>query len=436
MKGRLKIPGLYFLIFLCCGNMWLYWSRLPRAAANLLHPTETIRPKSLSDLYPRWYGTRELLLHHRNPYGIEVSNEIQVAFYGKVLDSSIPNEPRDQQRFAYPLYVVLLMAPTVYADFHTVRVIFTGVLRAAVVLSIFFWMRAFRLRLSMAALAALTALTLSSIPVMQGIDILQLGLLVSCFIAGASLLLIKGNLFPAGTVLALATIKPQMCVLPILWFALWAFSDWQRRRALVAGFASTLATLLLISEILLPGWLLHYPEALRAYAEYTRATSPIQSLFPGLLSWLIAVSIIFAASFFCWRARHEPATSTAFAIALSFALTLTVIILPTTLASFNHVLILPVVFLVLLRWKDLWSANFLSRFACIIFLSLGSLPWVLALIPDFAPGSMTNSWFVWSAPLFSSLALPFAGLGFVIMLSRNEQARETRGSIHNGADQS
>ena len=31
-----------------------------------------------SDLYPSWYGTRELLLHGRDPYGQEVSGEIQL----------------------------------------------------------------------------------------------------------------------------------------------------------------------------------------------------------------------------------------------------------------------------------------------------------------------------------------------------------------------
>jgi len=31
---------------------------------------------------------RELLLHHRDPYGAEVSREIQVAYYGHALDTA------------------------------------------------------------------------------------------------------------------------------------------------------------------------------------------------------------------------------------------------------------------------------------------------------------------------------------------------------------
>ena len=60
----------------------------------------------LSDLYPRWLGARELLLHHRDPYSPEVTREIQIGYYGRPLDPSRPQDPRDQQGFAYPAYVV------------------------------------------------------------------------------------------------------------------------------------------------------------------------------------------------------------------------------------------------------------------------------------------------------------------------------------------
>ncbi len=45
---------------------------------------------SLSDLYPRWLGARELLLHHRDPYSPEVTREIQIGYYGRVLDPTRP----------------------------------------------------------------------------------------------------------------------------------------------------------------------------------------------------------------------------------------------------------------------------------------------------------------------------------------------------------
>ena len=38
-------------------------------------------------------------------------------YYGRVLDPSRPDDPKDQQAFAYPVYVVLLLAPTVELPF-------------------------------------------------------------------------------------------------------------------------------------------------------------------------------------------------------------------------------------------------------------------------------------------------------------------------------
>jgi len=52
------------------------------------------RPRgNLSDLYPRWLGARELLLHGRDPYSPEITREIQRGYYGRELDSSRPNDP-------------------------------------------------------------------------------------------------------------------------------------------------------------------------------------------------------------------------------------------------------------------------------------------------------------------------------------------------------
>ncbi len=398
--------------------MWLYWSRLPRVVYALTSHDAPIKPKALSDLYPRWYGTRELLLHHRDPYGIEVSREIQIAFYGKVLDPSRPDEPRDQQRFAYPLYVVFLLAPTVHMDFHTVRMVVWWFLAFVTVLGAVCWLRFFRLHLSLPALVAFFAMLLSSVPAMQGVSLLQLGLLVSCFLSAAALSVISGRLFLAGVLLALATIKPQLSVLPIAWFALWALGDFRQRRSLLAGFGTTLAALILASEYLLPGWFLRYPSALRAYAGYTSAKSLLGVLFPATLSWLVSLAALFIAAWFCWRVRRQPVNSIAFAIALGFASALTVSIVPTVVAPFNHVLLVPVVLLMILHGKDLWRINSFNRLACVLFCGFGVLPWLLVLVLALVPSRADQSWLLSSAPLSASLALPFAAFGALLLMRR------------------
>ena len=95
---------------LCASAMWFYVNQIlvPYQRADA---TAHQRPRgNLSDLYPRWYGSRELLLHHRNPYSPEVTSEIQVGYYGRPLDPSRAADPRDQQGFAYPVYVAFLLA--------------------------------------------------------------------------------------------------------------------------------------------------------------------------------------------------------------------------------------------------------------------------------------------------------------------------------------
>src|SRR5258708_11510239 len=169
---------LLLLLLVCSASMLVYWNRLPGAlhAANVRTGLPNAKP--LTDLYPRWYGTRELLLYHRDPYGVEVSREIQIAYYGRALDPSVAADRLDQERFAYPLYVIFLMLPTVPMEFDTVRVVVWWFLAAVTAAELWCWLRFLRIQLSVIAGAAVFALALTSLPVLQGLRLLPLGLLV------------------------------------------------------------------------------------------------------------------------------------------------------------------------------------------------------------------------------------------------------------------
>src|SRR5260370_15693975 len=105
---------------LLCSGMWLYVSRVivpQQKAYAAIHGN----PRgNLSDLYPRWLGSRELLLHHRDPYSPEITRVIQSGYYGRPLDVDRPNDPGDQEAFAYPVYVAFLLAPTIRLPFPPV----------------------------------------------------------------------------------------------------------------------------------------------------------------------------------------------------------------------------------------------------------------------------------------------------------------------------
>src|SRR5580704_1079493 len=166
------------------------------------------RPRgNLSDLYPRWLGTRELLLHRRNPYSAEVTREIQNGYYGRPLDPDRADDPKDQQGFAYPLHVVFLMAPTVGLPFPEVQTGFRWLLVVLTLASVLLWLRVLRWQPSITVTAILMVLTLGNYAVVQGIKLQQLTLVVSALIAGCAAALVAGHFALAGFLLALATIK-------------------------------------------------------------------------------------------------------------------------------------------------------------------------------------------------------------------------------------
>src|SRR5438132_1610458 len=97
------------LSLLVSATTWFYMDRVLMPWKQSIEIKSGKLKAQMGDLYPRWVGTRELLLHGRNPYGPEVSHEIQMAFYGHAITQKY-GDPGvkliDEQRFVYPVYVV------------------------------------------------------------------------------------------------------------------------------------------------------------------------------------------------------------------------------------------------------------------------------------------------------------------------------------------
>jgi hypothetical protein len=301
------------------------------------------RPRgNLSDLYPRWLGARELLLHGRNPYSAEITREIQQGYYGRVLDPARPDDPKDQQGFAYPAYVVFLLAPTVGFPFHAVQTGFRWLLIALAPVSVLLWLRLLRWKAPCATTAILAILMVGWLPMVQGIKLQQLSLLVSGLLAACGACLTGGWLFCAGAILALATIKPQLAWPLALWLLVWAGSDWRARRRFVFGFALVMLLLLGCAEVVLPGWLRMFLDAIREYHQYTQNRSVLVWMFGGAVGWILEGASVLGCGLCVWRARREPASSTAFGRAFALVLALTVVIVPM-FAPYNQVLLAPAI---------------------------------------------------------------------------------------------
>src|SRR5271166_3535594 len=129
------------LAILCLIGMWEYTDRV-LIPHQMLDAAAHGRPRgNLSDLYPRWIGARELLLHGRDPYSDVVTREIQVGYYGRTLDLSRPEDPRDQAGFAYPVYVVFSLVPTIRWPFPIVQKGFFWLLVVLTSASTLLWLR-------------------------------------------------------------------------------------------------------------------------------------------------------------------------------------------------------------------------------------------------------------------------------------------------------
>src|SRR5258706_1616260 len=143
----LSSPGFLILASVVCAlGMWLYLQRVVipnRVLDAAIHG----RPRgNLSDLYPRWLGARELLLRGRNPYSDSVTREIQAGFYGRPLDPARPDDLKDEPRFAHPLYVVFILAPTVGLPFEIVQTSFFWIFLAITMASVPLWLRVLKWR--------------------------------------------------------------------------------------------------------------------------------------------------------------------------------------------------------------------------------------------------------------------------------------------------
>ncbi len=400
------------LALLFAASMWFYVRHVLvpyQKADSAIHG----RPRgNLSDLYPRWLGARELLLHHRDPYSPEVTREIQAGYYGRPLDPGRPDDPKDQQGFAYPLHVVFLLAPTIGLPFPAVQAGFRWLLVILTLASVFLWLSVLHWRPGIAVVGILIVLTLGSYSAMQGIMLQQLTLVVSALLAGCAAALVGGNFVLAGFLLALATIKPQLALPVAGWLVLWAASDWRKRQSFLWSFGLTTAILLAAAEYILPGWIGQFSDAVAAYRRYTGgAGSLLDVLTAPVLGKVLAALAVIAIAVTGWRCRRASHESDTFPIITALVLAVTLVIVPT-FAPYNHVLLLPAVFLIAAAWQDLWSRDRLTRMACGLAFLVVFWPWLtscgLMLASLFLPADAVQG--AWAVPLYASLGTPLVVL--------------------------
>jgi len=366
------------LAILCAAGMWTYVNRV-MISHQISEAAAHGRPRgNLSDLYPHWIGARELLLHGRDPYSPEVTREIQQGYYGRPLDPVRPGDPRDQQGFAYPVYVAFYLAPTIQLPFEVVRRGFFWVLLGLTLATIPLWLRVLHWSVPVWAQVSLMVLTVGSLTVVQGLKLQQMTLLVVALLAVAMALFASDWPIAAGMVVALTTIKPQLVWLFLLCLMIWTLADWRRRYRWAASFLLTMAILSGASAWYLPHWIFRFVEAMRRYLNYTDAVSILDLTVPAPWGWMSRVFVVAATLHIAWKNRRFAEDTPAFAATVSLALAVTVIVIPSY-ALYNQVMLLPALLMLLRDRRTIWNRNRVSRVLLSLAVILLLWPWLASL---------------------------------------------------------
>jgi hypothetical protein len=395
-------------------GMWAYVVRVANPNIRRQAAISGDRAGELGDLYPRWYGTRQLVLHGQNPYGQRVSDDLQRAYYGNVQ----LNGSRDEQRFAYPIFVSLFLLPTVYLEFGQVQIIASFVMTAALAISIPLWLGFVGWQLSRWKVVALVLLVLSCSPAVQALEMQQISTLVCVLIAAGSFLLRRRSYVSSGIFFALATIKPQMVFLLYLWLLLWTLSRWRERKKLLLSFSVGIAILMLIGQWMVPGWVGQFISAMQAYRHYAgdSAQSIIEMSFGRALGDVVIFAILLVLAMASFRQRKEPADSPGFSHTVALVLAISTVVLPPA-APYNHLLLLPGVLVLLCGWSNLWRSGKLVAGISALATAAILWPWVAAV------GILLISFFIpiqrWALPFYCSLIVPLSVASLLLLPCKN-----------------
>jgi len=384
-----------------------------------------------NDFYPIWLTSRKWIDERRDLYSAANTRDIQIGLFGRPLDASISTDPPAGYRtFAYPAFTDLLFWPASEVAFVRLRGVWAALLAALTAAGVFFWTQAFAWRVSPAWLAVIILLTLCSYPELEGLYAGQLGLLVGFLLAASLLALQRGRLLLAGMLMALTTIKPQMTLLAILYLLVWSAQDWRRRGRFSVAFFATMFLLAGASLAVWPHWIQSWWKVILGYPRY--AMPPLASVLLGSTlgshaGTAVIVVGLMGASVLAWRYRGAAAGSNEFWLTLSLLLAITTIAVLPGQSVFDHIILLPGIFLLASRGQPQRSSPI---FRALLILGIAVLlwPWVASLgliaLRPLLRAEFFDSKAVFVLPLRTAAAFPFIVLGLLAMAWRGVLRRQ------------
>ena len=385
-----------------------------------------------NDFYPIWLTSREWIRERRDPYSPAITREIQIGLFGRPLDSQFPTDPpSDYRTFAYPAFTDLLFWPVNEIPFRTLRIVWVGVLTVLLAAAVVCWVRALSWNVSGVLLAIILLLTVCSYQELEGLYAGQLGLLVGFLLAASILALLRNRLLLAGTLMALAMIKPQMVLLAILYLVLWSANDWRRRGRFLVAFLATMFLLIVGSLAVWPRWIQSWASVIVGYPRYS--TPPLAQELLGsslgshvgkpLIALLLITALVLA-----WRGRAAAAGSYEFWFTFSMLLAITTITLVPGQSVCDHVILLPGILLLGCR-NELRKSSRIFRALFAIGAAVLLWPWLAAaaliVLRPFLRPDVFYSKALFVLPLRTAAPFPFVALALLVLAIRAKPYQPT-----------
>jgi hypothetical protein len=273
-----------------------------------LYTVFTSKFPGANDFFVRWLGGREYLLYGTNPFDKTVAEKAQKAMFGRL---ARPGD-KDEAYFAYPLYTLYFSWPLSFLPYAWAQAVWMTLLQfmllAATILSVrlsgwrpppwLFWLTVFW---GIFFYNGARAIILG-----------QFSILVALALLLALWALEQRRDSWTGVWLAVATIKPQMVFLVLVFLLLWALT--QRRWRIVASFGVSMLVLVLSSMVLVPTWPLDFINNAVAYSDYVAFGTPLENLLHYVLPASLAapLTVILSTLFFLtllpgwWLALTPP----------------------------------------------------------------------------------------------------------------------------------
>jgi hypothetical protein len=323
------------------------------------------------DFTPHYVGA-SAFWRGETPYTPEVTARIQVAMWGYTL----PPEGIDQQRYAYPAYSALLVAPLLLLPLDVATAVWMSVQIIGIMAAILIWLALLGWRVS--PLVVVGLLLLLTFGLRYPIDVYVLGQFVGIMLLLLTLgvmLIMQRRDAAAGAVLAWA-ISPPTIAVPLVLVLLGGLLLRGRVRPAIA-FAAMCAAIGAVTLIMIGWWLPDFLDLLGAYARYA---PPIWALavLPGAPAQIAAGGLALAAGgWLAWRARRGDETALIDAIGGLFALVL--LFLPQT-GSYYLTLLIPPLLIALRRIAGWQSGRVWGVFA---WLGAVGVSWAVFSLHDF-----------------------------------------------------